>query len=98
MYKYWEISKVHMKEQLTWRADVVFNMLFTIVKILFAYLLWGIIFQGKSMIGQFTFHGTMEEMIEICVPNMVAANPRMSEEEARKSMLEWFPTLKRWKN
>ena len=36
MYKYWEISKVHMKEQLTWRADVVFNMLFTIVKILFA--------------------------------------------------------------
>ena len=43
MYKYWEISKVHMKEQLTWRADVVFNMLFTIVKILFAYLLWGII-------------------------------------------------------
>ena len=46
----------------------------------------------------FRSHGTMEEMIEICVPNMVAANPRMSEEEARKSMLEWFPTLKRWKN
>lgn len=63
MYKYWEISKVHMKEQLTWRADVVFNMLFTIVKILFAYLLWGIIFQGKSMIGQFTFHGMLSYYI-----------------------------------
>ena len=48
--------------------------------------------------GKFTFHGTMEEMIEICVPKMAAANPNMSEEEARKIMLEWFPTLKRWKN
>ena len=36
-------------------------------------------------------------MIEVCVPNMAAANPNMSE-EARKIMLEWFPTLKRWKN
>lgn len=59
MYKYWEISKINMKAQLAWRADVVFNMLFTITKILFAYLLWGIIFQGKSMIGQFTFHGML---------------------------------------
>ena len=59
MYKYWEISKINMKAQLAWRADVVFNMLFTITKILFAYLLWGIIFQGKGMIGQFTFHGML---------------------------------------
>lgn len=48
--------------------------------------------------GKFTFHGTMEEMIEVCVPNMAVANPNMSEEEARKAMLEWFPTLKRWRN
>ena len=47
--------------------------------------------------GAFTFQGTMEEMIEICVPHMAAANPDMSEEEARKAMEEWFPTLKRWK-
>ena len=40
----------------------------------------------------------MEEMIEICIPPMVAANPDMKEEEARKIMQEWFPTLKRWKN
>ena len=39
----------------------------------------------------------MEEMIELCVPNMAAANPDMSEEDARKAMTEWFPTLKRWK-
>ena len=40
----------------------------------------------------------MEEMIEGCVPNMAAANLNMSEEEARKAMLAWFPTLKRWKD
>lgn len=48
--------------------------------------------------GKFTFHGTMEEMIEICVPHMAEANPNMSEDEARKAMLAWFPTLKRWKS
>ena len=47
--------------------------------------------------GTFTFQGTMEEMIEVCAPNMAAANPDMTEEEARKIMSEWFPTLKRWK-
>ena len=47
--------------------------------------------------GEVTFKGTMEEMIEICVPHMVTANPNMNEKEARKIMLEWFPTLKHWK-
>lgn len=47
--------------------------------------------------GEFSFDGTMEEMIEICVPHMTSANSGMSEEEARKGMAEWFPTLKRWK-
>lgn len=56
MHKYWEISKIYMKTQLAWRADVIFNMLFTITKILFAYLLWGIIFQNKDTVGGFTFY------------------------------------------
>lgn len=47
--------------------------------------------------GNFTFHGTMEEMIEVCVPHMTSANHGMSEEQAREGMLAWFPTLKRWK-
>lgn len=47
--------------------------------------------------GEFTFQGTMEELIETCIPNMVASNPEMSEDDVRKSMSEWFPTLKRWK-
>ena len=47
--------------------------------------------------GEFTFRGTMEEMVEVCVPHMVAAHPDMTKEEARAGMLAWFPTLKRWK-
>ena len=41
---------------------------------------------------------TMEQMIEFCVPHMVNAHLGTSEEEARKSMQGFFPTLKRWKN
>lgn len=48
--------------------------------------------------GEFTFKGTMEEMIELCVPNMVKANQKMSEDEARKIMKEFFPSLKYWAN
>lgn len=39
MGKYLEVTRIYMKSQLAWRADVVFNMIFTISKILFAYLL-----------------------------------------------------------
>ncbi len=46
--------------------------------------------------GAFTFSGTMEEMIEICVPHMVEGGSAKSEDEARKMMGEWFPKLKRW--
>ena len=46
--------------------------------------------------GKVLFEGTMEEMIEICVPHMVKANPSMNEETARNMMAEVLPTLKHW--
>lgn len=46
--------------------------------------------------GQFTTSVSMEEMIEECMPHMLQAYPDMTEEAARKSMLEYFPKLKRW--
>lgn len=61
--KYWQITVAYMKTQLVWRADVIFNMVFTISKILFAHLLWGIVFQGKEMVGTFTFHGMLSYYI-----------------------------------
>ncbi len=47
--------------------------------------------------GSFTFQGTMEEMIDQCIPGMAAAHPEMKEAEIKKGMMEWFPALKRWK-
>lgn len=47
--------------------------------------------------GAFTFNGSMEEMIEICVPHMVESNPEMTADRARTMMREFFPMLKRWK-
>lgn len=47
--------------------------------------------------GAFTSDCTMEEMIAFCVPIMAKGNEGMSEEQARKMMQEFFPTLKRWK-
>lgn len=46
--------------------------------------------------GAFTSDCTMEEMIEFCIPHMIAAHPAMTEEEARNMMNKFFPTLKRW--
>lgn len=54
---------MNLKAQLVWRSDVIFNMLFTISKILFAYLLWRIIFQQKDMVAGFTFHGMLSYYI-----------------------------------
>lgn len=59
MGKYLEVAKTYMKAQLAWRADVIFNMIFTITKVLFAYLLWGIIFRDRETVGRFTFHGML---------------------------------------
>lgn len=47
--------------------------------------------------GAFTFHGTIDEMIDICIPPMVENNPGMTKEDALKIMKEYLPTLKRWK-
>ena len=63
MRKYIEIAKLHLKSQLAWRADAVFNMLFTVCKILFAYLLWSTIFKQNNSVAGFTFHGILSYYI-----------------------------------
>ena len=47
--------------------------------------------------GAFTAPITMEEMIDFCVPMMVQGNPGMTAEQAKAQMLQFFPTLLRWK-
>nr|WP_308628683.1 ABC transporter permease [uncultured Eisenbergiella sp.] len=63
MRKYGETAVIYFKAQLIWRADAVFNMLFTITKIIFAYVLWGAVFEGKESIAGFTFHSMLSYYI-----------------------------------
>jgi hypothetical protein len=47
--------------------------------------------------GAFTQNCTIDEMIEVCVPHMVAATSGLTEDKARNIMKAFFPALKRWK-
>lgn len=75
MRKYLEVSKIYMKAQLAWRADAIFNMVFTVTKILFAYLLWGMVFQERETVGQFTF----SEMLSYYIISSFLSQLEMSE-------------------
>ena len=61
--KYREVSLIYLKAQLAWRADAVFQMLFTVSKILFAYLLWGMVFRQRDTVSGFTFDGMLSYYI-----------------------------------
>ncbi len=47
--------------------------------------------------GAFTSDMTMEEMIELCLDYSKDEGIYTDREETRKQMMEWFPTLARWK-
>lgn len=55
MKKYIQIGKVLFMAQITYRFDVAMTVLFTVSKILFAYILWGAIFGQNKTIAGFTF-------------------------------------------
>ncbi len=63
MKKYLEISKINYKTQLAYRFDIAVNVLFTVAKILFAYLLWKGIYAGHSFIAGLTFDAMLSYYI-----------------------------------
>lgn len=80
MRKYKEVIRIHIKEQMAWRADVVFNMLFTVSRILFAWLLWGIIFQEQKEVAGFTFHGMLSYYIIVSFLTQLEMSSGISQE------------------
>lgn len=55
MKKYLEIVRVYMKAQLIWRPDTFVDMILAVAKILFAWILWSILFEGKNQIAGLSF-------------------------------------------
>lgn len=80
MRKYREIATIHFKTQIAWRVDIFFQMLFTVSKMLFAYLLWGTIFQENSMVAGFTFHGILSYYIISSFLSQLDMSAGLSEE------------------
>lgn len=56
MKKYVEIAKTYMKTQLIWRWDTFIDVLLAMAKIVFAWILWSILFEGKEQIAGMGFY------------------------------------------
>lgn len=54
MKKYIEIAKLMFKSQLSWRFDIAAGVMLSLVKILFAMILWGAIFGDRTVVSGFT--------------------------------------------
>lgn len=80
MRKYIETARIQMKNELAWRADIFYQMFFTITKILFAYLLWGMIFREKTTVAGFTFHGMLSYYIISSFLSQLEISSGISEE------------------
>lgn len=63
MKKYIETAKIMFKTQMAYRFDIITSMIFTISKILLAYVLWGAIFGKQTVISGFTFNSMLSYYI-----------------------------------
>lgn len=59
MKKYFEVAKLYLKVKLMWRADLLFGFISIVMKIIFASLLWGVIFMDKKTVAGFTQNSMM---------------------------------------
>lgn len=63
MKMYIETAKVLFKSQLAYRFDTLLSMVFTVSKIILAYVLWGAIFESRELVAGFTFHSMISYYI-----------------------------------
>ncbi|GHV15107.1 ABC transporter permease [Spirochaetia bacterium] len=59
MKKYIEIAKIMFRVSMVYRFDVAMTALSTVVRILFAWILWGAVFSGRDYVGDFTFQAML---------------------------------------
>lgn len=55
MKKYVEIIKFYSNKEIVWKGDFFANIAYAITRIMFAYLLWGLIFESNQIVAGFTF-------------------------------------------
>lgn len=55
MKKYLEVARAYMKAQLIWRWDTFVDVILSVSKILFVWILWSILFAGKEQVAGLGF-------------------------------------------
>lgn len=63
MKKYLEIAKAYMKAQLIWRSDTLVDAVLAAAKVLFAWILWSILFEEKEQIAGLRFQAMISYYI-----------------------------------
>lgn len=75
MRKYIEVLKLQFKMELGFRLDIAFTMLFTVIRILFATIVWPAVFEGQTEIAGFT----LQTMLSFYVASSFIAGLDVSE-------------------
>lgn len=88
--RYYEVAKINFKVQLIWRFDVVVNMMFTIIKILFAYILWKAVFGENKIVSGFTFNSMLSYYIISSFLSGIDMSKSTSEEICNRVKLGTF--------
>ena len=75
MKKYLEVAKLRFKSQLAWRFDIMASVLISLVKILFAIIVWGAVFGTQDTVAGFT----LQTMVSYYIINAFLSQLDMSE-------------------
>lgn len=92
MNKYIEIGKILCKAQMAYRFDVAMTVLFTVTKILFAYILWGAIFAQHEVVAGFTFPMMLSYYIISSFLSQIELSDRVSVEVSERIRNGTFST------
>ena len=82
MKKYLEVFRISFKMQIVWRFDVAMTVLATIARIVAAWILWRAIFDGKDLIGGFTFETMLSYYIISSIISSIDFSNQVSGEVA----------------
>ena len=80
--KYLEVFRISFKMQITWRFDVVMTMVATIARIVAAWILWRAIFDGREIVGGFTFETMLSYYVISSIINSINFSNQISGEVA----------------
>ncbi len=80
MRKYLQVISVYLRSELVWRTDATLTMVFSVTKIMFAYLLWGAIFSGRSEVSGFTFSSMLSYYIISSFLSQIDMSAKVSNE------------------